>query len=544
MDWLIGGVGLVVGFSTLVFVHELGHYIFAKWNGVRVKVFSVGMGPYLLSFSRGGTIYVLSMVPVGGYVKMLGQEDLNADPEASKDPGDYRSKRPGQRAAILAAGAFFNLIFAFFAFTCCYYFGVELQSPRVGKVAPNSPVANARVQLGLDQYMDAPLREGDRITSVDGVPVFNFMDITLQVAGASTEQNIQIMYERLNHKGEWEQAREPVFVIPKRDEKLGATSLGIRPYIKQVGYALGFEARPQGVYVAETPAPKSAAGAAGILKGDRLLSIDGLAVEDPDTLIDAVGAAEGKSQKLIILREGLEQTVEVAARKDEKEKVWRLGIGMLFQHKVQRIDAGCEAYQKGLREGYWIAGLVRLSNEREVELAFHEKLLETEALTKIVVPKETKTGDAGLQYWVRQMEYEKVKLGTFVEALSLAWTDLIRHSFAVFGVLKGLLTGRVGFTALSGPAGIATMTASVAIERDFMFYVWFLAFLSVNLGVLQFVPIPLLDGWHLVIIGVEKLKGSPVAAKVQEYFLYAGLFIILSLLIFATKNDIMRFFIK
>jgi len=542
MDWLVGVVGFVVGFSTLVFVHELGHYLLAKWNGVRVKVFSIGMGPYLLSFSRGGTIYVLSMVPVGGYVKMLGQEDLSADPDATKDPGDYRNKRPGQRAAILAAGAFFNLVFAFFAFTCCYYFGVELQSPRVGKVAPNSPVAMARIQTGPGTYADAPLREGDRISSVDGVPVFNFMDITLHVAGVSTEQDIQIVYERLNRQGEWEQAREPVLVTPKRDEKLGVTSLGIRPYIKHVGYALGFEARPAGVFVAVTPSTTSAAGATGILKGDQLLSIDGVLIEDPDTLIDALGAAEGKTQRLTIRRDGQEQVVEVAARKDEKEKVWRLGISMLSHHKVLRIDEGCEAYQQGLREGHWIAGLVRQRNDQDVELAFHVDPVDSEPLLRIVIPKETKTGTAGLQYWVRQMEYEKVKLGSFVEAISLAWTDVIRHSSAVFGVLKGLLTGRVGFSALSGPAGIASMTASVAIERNIMFYIWFLAFLSVNLGVLQFVPIPLLDGWHLVMIGIEKLKGSPVAAKVQEYFLYAGLFVILSLMIFATKNDIMRFF--
>ena len=82
----------------------------------------------------------------------------------------------------------------------------------------------------------------------------------------------------------------------------------------------------------------------------------------------------------------------------------------------------------------------------------------------------------------------------------------------------------------------------VAVQHSFMFYFWFLAFLSVNLGVLQFAPIPLLDGWHLVMIAVEKLKGSPVAPKIQEAFQYAGLFIILTLLLLATKNDLMRFF--
>ena len=113
-DWIVGGAGLIGGFSILIFVHELGHYLLAKWNGVRVQVFSLGMGPYLVSFTWGETLYVLSMVPIGGYVKMAGQDDMQPDLTASPDPGDYRNKRPGQRAAILAAGAAFNLIFALF----------------------------------------------------------------------------------------------------------------------------------------------------------------------------------------------------------------------------------------------------------------------------------------------------------------------------------------------------------------------------------------------------------------------------------------------
>src|SRR3977135_3760404 len=102
MELLTGWTGVILGFSGLIFIHELGHFLLAKWNGVRVHVFSIGMGPYIFSFTRGGTIYALSLMPLGGYVKMMGQEDLNPNPDASKDPSDYRNKRPGQRAAILA----------------------------------------------------------------------------------------------------------------------------------------------------------------------------------------------------------------------------------------------------------------------------------------------------------------------------------------------------------------------------------------------------------------------------------------------------------
>src|ERR1700709_43411 len=105
MELLAGWAGLVLGFSGLIFIHELGHFLLAKWNGVRVHVFSIGMGPYLISFTHNGTIYALSRVPVGGYVRMLGQADLDADLTENKNPADSRNKRPGQKAAILAAGA-------------------------------------------------------------------------------------------------------------------------------------------------------------------------------------------------------------------------------------------------------------------------------------------------------------------------------------------------------------------------------------------------------------------------------------------------------
>ena len=101
MEALAGWLGLILGFSGLIFIHELGHFLLAKWNGVRVYVFSLGMGPYIISFTWRGTVYALSLVPIGGYVKMMGQDDLNPALDSIPDPSDYRNKRPGQKAAIL-----------------------------------------------------------------------------------------------------------------------------------------------------------------------------------------------------------------------------------------------------------------------------------------------------------------------------------------------------------------------------------------------------------------------------------------------------------
>src|SRR5437773_7314724 len=128
MENIYGWLGLLLGFSGLIFIHELGHFLLAKWNGVHVHVFSIGMGPYLFSFTHKGTIYALSLIPLGGYVKMMGQDDLNADVAANKNPRDFRNKRPGQRAATLVAGAVFNLLLTLAIFTTCYMVGTYFPS--------------------------------------------------------------------------------------------------------------------------------------------------------------------------------------------------------------------------------------------------------------------------------------------------------------------------------------------------------------------------------------------------------------------------------
>src|SRR5579862_6531403 len=170
MALLNGWLGLILGFSGLIFIHELGHFILAKWNGVRVYVFSLGMGPYIFSFTHNGTVYALSLIPIGGYVKLMGQDDLNPNANPSKDPSDYRNKRPGQKAAILAAGAAFNLLFTIFAFALCYGKGMDIEPPRIGQIQADKPLAFADLhQSSAPDHADgvaAKLKEGDRILEV------------------------------------------------------------------------------------------------------------------------------------------------------------------------------------------------------------------------------------------------------------------------------------------------------------------------------------------------------------------------------------------
>jgi len=485
-DWILGGAGLIGGFSILIFVHELGHYLLAKWNGVRVHVFSLGMGPYLVSFTWGETLYVLSMVPIGGYVKMAGQDDMHPDLTASPDPGDYRNKRPGQRAAILAAGAAFNLIFALFMFTCCYYYGVNMKgmAPIVGDVLPQTPIGQAQSVTASGDSVPRPLRRGDRITAVNGMPVKTMMELSLEVAAAGKGSKIWLDYER-----DGEPVLDPVYVETAYNAKMGAATIGMShllSFTKEHPYMIGFST-DRHIYVRADPKPNTAAAEAGLKKDDQLVELDGVPLDRVGQMIRLVNVAKGEEQRLTIRRQGVKKDYKLKGRFDEEENRYFLGIAMR-EGPVLRIDPKCEAYAKGLRKGCFIRTFRELRSEKDLEIGFSTSLADT-TVQRIVVPMSTKSGSNVACVKWRPVD-ALVKEQTFVEALSLAWSDVIRYSKSVFNVVAALVTGKVSVKSVSGPVGIGTFISSVAVQHPFMYYLWFLAFLSVNLGVFQFIPIP------------------------------------------------------
>ncbi|MCA9070955.1 MAG: RIP metalloprotease RseP, partial [Planctomycetaceae bacterium] len=186
LDWAITILYVAVGLGSVIFFHELGHFAVAKWCDVHVERFSIGFGPILWSFKRGETEYALSLIPFGGYVKMLGQDDMDAtqmsNEEIAQDPRSYSAKSVPQRMGIISAGVIMNIITGMLFFAIAFSIGVKTPPSIIGGTQPGSPAG----QAGLDY--------GDRITQINDRKVESFQDIMRGVALTSGTLTIQGEY--------------------------------------------------------------------------------------------------------------------------------------------------------------------------------------------------------------------------------------------------------------------------------------------------------------------------------------------------------------
>jgi RIP metalloprotease RseP len=254
-----------------------------------------------------------------------------------------------------------------------------------------------------------------------------------------------------------------------------------------------------------------------------------------------------------IRRNGEEKVINVTAKIAQGDDKFRIGamIGVV-KRRVNKIDETSEAYKAGLREGHMIADFRPDDPNAETwksgTLVWRERDVNPDDKAALKLAEKSanlKVPESGELAWeIETPAREKYKTESIGAAIAMAWDDTIRFSGSVFSVINGLISRDISTNAVSSFIGIGGVMYTVARTQTFLNFLWFLGFISLNLGVLQFVPIPLLDGWHLLMVAVEKLKGSPVAPKIQEAFQYVGLFIVGSLLLLATYNDISRMFFQ
>ncbi|MDO8461628.1 MAG: RIP metalloprotease RseP [Deltaproteobacteria bacterium] len=429
----------VVALGLLVFVHEFGHFLVAKLSGIRVEKFSLGFGPKLIGFRRGETDYRLSLLPLGGYVKLSGEDPDS--PEADQ-PNSYSHKSIFQRLGVVVAGPFMNLLLAFVFMAVVFFIGKMEpayldQKPVVLGVAHDSPAASA----GLEK--------GDEILQINGQSYTtwrNLIDQILLHPGDSFDLVIRRGDQLLEKK-----------VALSTHQATGSGFLGIEP-----GLFIGNDP------VVDEVVPEGPAAQAGLVQGDRVISVSGAPIETWTEMSEKISASEGKPIALSLKRGEMVQEKVVSAQYDKEGKRWFIGI---------RKDS--------------------------------EKTGAPQVLKKYPLGQAIKMG-----------ALENLKL-----------TDI------TFGVLGRLVTFQLSYKALGGPIRIA-QGAAMAAESGISYFLYFVAFLSLQLGILNILPIPVLDGGHVVYLLAEKIIRRPVSMRVRAIADQTGMVLLILLMVLVTFNDI------
>jgi regulator of sigma E protease len=442
----------LIALTLLVFIHELGHFAVARWCGVRVEVFSIGFGPELFGRTdRLGTRWKFSWLPLGGYVRMFGQADSALEGEAARPMSDaeravsFKEKHVWQRMAIVAAGPAANFLFAIVVLAVLYLaMGRPYLDPVVGVVTPGSAAA------------DAGLQTGDRILAMNGSAVAEFGDI---------EPIVQLNLEH------------PLVINVDRNGK--QLALTAHPKIESVKDIFGNSVRMSQLGIAPHLEPVlgevvagSAAAAAGLQVGDRLIALNGTPVVDFSQVVTIVRAIGDQPLAITVERAG--SRLQLSARPimaDDKDEAGK-------DVKVPRLGVRAEAPQ-----------------------------------TRINVGVIDATVAAGAEVWNQS-------------------------TIMLTGIWQMLTVQRSG-SDIRGFIGIADMAGDVA-SLGYIQFIGFLVMLSINLGLINLFPVPMLDGGHLVYYAAEAIRGKPLSERLQEFGLKVGLALVLSLMLFATWNDLVH----
>ncbi|EMD9272669.1 sigma E protease regulator RseP [Cronobacter malonaticus] len=438
----------IIALGVLITVHEFGHFWVARKAGVRVERFSVGFGKALWRRTdRHGTEYVIALIPLGGYVKMLDERVEPVAPELRHEA--FNNKTVAQRAAIIAAGPVANFLFAIFAYWLVFMMGVPGLKPVIGEITPNSIAANAQIEPGTE------------LKAVDGIETPDWDAVRLELVGHIGDKNVTLSIASPGDTATMDKVldlRQWQFEPDKEDP---VASLGIRPFGPKIEPVL---AQVQ---------PKSAASKAGLQAGDRIVKVDGQPLSEWSAFVTMVRDNPARPLAIEIERQGSPLSLTlIPDTKPGNEKT----------------------------EGF--AGVV----------------------PKIApLPNEYKT--------VRQYG----PFNAIAEATEKTW-QLMKLTVNMLGKL---LTGDVKLNNLSGPISIA-QGAGMSAEFGLIYYLMFLALISVNLGIINLFPLPVLDGGHLLFLAIEKLKGGPVSERVQDFSYRIGSILLVLLMGLALFNDFSR----
>lgn len=665
---------VMLGFSAVVFIHELGHFIAAKSVGIFVEEFSIGMGTIVLGLKKvagglrirvlpnllvkhdgssmatfviptggrqnGETEYQLRLIPLGGFVKMMGQEDLGPD-KPTDDPRSFANKPFLPRALTISAGVIMNIVSAAIAFIIVFMIGISLQPAIVGDVLPGSPAA----QAGLEP--------GDQIISINGKE--ENLDFTnLSIAGAFTEEGQAVSLvvkspagrtKELSVEPEFDkdigirrfgiapptsltiaqpQEKEMLAALKETGLKPGDTIVAVngnpidhghqlKPYLrpsvghtdlspiqlsvkrqteegqtqitsvtlptelyiagKSAGSLLGMVPRLKIIEVIEdSPAEK-----AGLQEGDVITKVESIKNPTREELTDVFQKKAGKPVSLTVRRKvNDEWTAEALTVTPKVQKNWwqffsdvpaTVGVLIPAMALEEPIVVTCKPYTDDKEEllplprgaeiksidgeavSNWHDMLVLLlkARGREAEIGYSANDNPSVQTVTTTIPDTTNwVGFAprpvindlpSLPLKPLEHTYKADSVGA---ALGMGLDRTYTIIANTYLTIRGMVTGTVSAKSASGPVGILKMSYTIVDEKPVTYYIYFMALISVAIAVFNFLPLPILDGGLIVMLIIEKIKGSPLSLRTQEILNYAGLALIAGLFLFITYNDILK----
>jgi len=429
---LISILAFVFVIGVLITIHEFGHFAVARLLGAPVEVFSIGFGKRIWGFERGGTDYRLSLVPLGGYVRIIGLGPDESDVVSGDTPAADLLPR-WKRALILLAGPVTNIVAAVVFVAFALTMGVETpvyldEPPVVGWVEPGSPAEDARIE------------PGDVVRAVNGEPVEIWRDLEVALL-SSGKGPIELTVERNGN----------VSTIPitlDRDSLYGFGVSGIEPRLEAV----------------VQPAPgASPAAEAGIETGDLIVAVNGQPVDQYYDLPRLIVPLPATEITLDVVRNGQPLRFTVMTRNESGQG--KIGVGPVLPTAIQKLS--------------------------------------------------------------------------LLPAIGTAAEECERMTYQTFRVIGRLFTGKESLRQVSGPVGIAQISGQAA-RSGIQSLVMLLGIISLQLGIFNLLPIPILDGGHLTIIAFESVVRRDLPMKVKERVLEVGFYLLILLMVVVLFNDIVR----
>ncbi|MBN1652318.1 MAG: RIP metalloprotease RseP [Deltaproteobacteria bacterium] len=539
-------ISFIVLVGVLVFVHELGHFVWAKFFGVKVLRFSLGFGPRIISFKRGETEYIVAAIPLGGYVRMLGESPL--DEIEPQDSGRaLHTQNIFKRIVIVVSGPLMNLIFPIALYFVVFLGDTDLTPATVGMIFPDRPA-------------DGELSEGDRIVEIDGKSITTFYELQRTI-----EKNADVP---LSFKIERDGQMLERTITPERSST--RLPLDRIKEIGRIGVMPHYPTAVIGVVSASSPA-----GSAGLRTFDKVVAAGGQPIYLWIDLKQLLEKNQGSLVPITYLRpnpipNALGGLVELDVYEPRVTTLTpnpgkgsgtsRAGIEPADLY-ISKVLADSPEHRMGLLPGdrllfldgkpirLWVtfledlkkgSGMSHTLRWRRGDRIFEERFsLENKRGV-------TEQGQSYDRYHVAITNWMPTQLAASIKnprPIYYALREAVRATAEVveltlFSVVR-LLQGRLSVKTIGGPLMIFEYAGTAAREGA-LNYLTLMAFISINLGLLNLLPIPLLDGGHLLFFFVEAMVQRPISIRVREYAYIAGLAFLLIITILAFKNDIER----